>query len=95
MSYEEMERLASAAAEAISPILREMKGRVDALERRLTEAEGKALTYGGTFNRAVTFARNTITTHGGALWLAVRETTGETPGSGDANAWVLIQKSHR
>ena len=87
--------IAKAMVDAVAPVIRAQKKRIDALERRVAEAEAKALRYGGIYSRGITYAPNTLCTADGALWLSIRSTIGEKPGSGDACPWVLIQKAHR
>jgi hypothetical protein len=52
--------------------------------------------YEGIYREGVTFTRNAITTHGGALWIATRDTAAK-PGSNDSEdtGWAMCAKSAR
>jgi hypothetical protein len=70
-----------------------IKGRFDALEQRIAklEAQPKALTYCGTWQRAAEYVRHQGTTHRGQLWVSVAESTRAEPGT---NADWQLRRTH-
>jgi hypothetical protein len=65
----------------LAPLLR----RLDALERHPPSPH-----YAGTYEQGKTYARGSLTTRSGGLWLALEHTT-QLPGQSDQ--WKLIVKS--
>lgn len=81
--------VADALVEGMAPIIDRLK----AIEARLAETEQKALTYAGVHSRAVAYGPNSLVTCDGALWVSIKSTTGDRPGSGADNPWVLVSKA--
>ena len=78
--------LAEAIAEGVQPIVDKLKS----LEARLAEVEGRGLKFCGIYQRASTYARGSVVTDGGSMWIALREVEGEQPGKSDG--WQLAVK---
>lgn len=67
--------------------------RIDQLERRLAEVEGEPLAYKGTHEVGRLYERNSVVTHAGSMWVALRRTQ-QRPGDG-GDAWQLAVKAGR
>lgn len=67
--------------------------RIDQLERRLAEVEGEPLAYKGTHEPGRLYERNSVVTHAGSMWVALRRTQ-QRPGDG-GDAWQLAVKAGR
>lgn len=65
--------------------LADLRQRHDALLER-------AMTFGGTFNRGVTFERGAWVLHAGSSWVALRRTSGAVPNL-SPDDWLLTSKS--
>jgi hypothetical protein len=70
--------------------------RIAGLEKRIEDLEQRqksepAVTYGGTYKAGEGYASGQLVTKGGALWLAI-ENTSRVPGTEDSG-WRLIVKS--
>jgi len=70
----------------------ELAARVLAIEAQLSvlAARPKGLSWGGIWGEGEVHAKNTLTTRGGGLWLAERDTE-QQPGAPDSG-WRLIVK---
>ncbi len=70
-------------------------GELRSLSLRVQEIEARGLSYEGTFQRAQSYRRGSAVTHGGSLWIALRQVeAGETPGI-THGAWQLAAKAAR
>ena len=71
-----------------------LKKRNEELEARIAELEARpqGLAYGGTWTKSSRYMAGHCATHGGALWFAVADSKGCTPG-GSEGAWKLMAKS--
>lgn len=69
-----------------------LKGKFDAIERRLAEIEAKAMRYQGSYQRAIAYKRGSACTHNGALFVAVRDAA-EDEQPGKSSAWQLTSKT--
>lgn len=60
---------------------------------RLDEIETRGFRYRGVHQRAETYKRGDLVTHGGSMWAATRPVDdGAVPGEGSTNPWVLAVK---
>ncbi|SFN53811.1 hypothetical protein [Dokdonella immobilis] len=71
--------------EAVEPITK----RLDAFEQSM---EGRGLKFMAKYNRAVRYQKGDMTTFGGSLWVASRETT-DAPGAG--SDWTRMLTTDR
>jgi hypothetical protein len=89
----DQDALASVIADSIAAALAPLRAKIAALEaqQQALEQKGLAVEYRGIFQRGTTYARGTLVTQKGGLWLALATTT--TPPGSDAMQWRLIVKS--
>jgi hypothetical protein len=78
----------------VGEILQQHKSQVAAIELRIVRleaalAERAALKYLGTFKAEKTYSENTLITHDGSLWIALKSTREKPGASGD---WQLCCK---
>lgn len=81
-------------ARSVRKRLDPITAKIEALEARVAELEGRSLadTYGGVHDSERAYQRGTTITHDGALWLAVGDAeAGARPGK--SAAWRMILKS--
>ena len=72
---------------AIAELLRQVNGRLDALERDVNEV--RAFRYCGVWSEHQQYNANDFATHNGSVWHC-RESTRQRPG--DGNVWSLAVK---
>lgn len=88
------EKLARSVSSAIKPHLQKLYARTSDLEQRLAALEASqtkslADSYRGTFLTGTKYARGDLLTHGGSLFLCMRDTSSK-PETDDS--WRLIVK---
>ena len=86
-------RTLSAVTDAVVEAIRDQRRRVDAFEARLVALETRPPTpkYQGVFAEGKSYARGSLCTRKGGLWLALTDTT-DAPGTA-ATQWKLVVKS--
>lgn len=64
---------------------------VRGLEARLDRLEAESLSYRGVWTPGTAYPKSACVTHGGAVWLATRDTS-DKPHGGEHSPWKLIAK---
>src|SRR5688500_4616052 len=95
MNAKEQEAIAAGVIETIKRAVDPLKEKVAQLESEVAalKVTPKSLDYHGTWQRAALYNRHEGTTHKGAIWVCVAETSrGNEPGS--SPDWQLATKAH-
>lgn len=81
-----LEASTRATGRVVGKELRELRMRVDALERDQRDSK-----FCGVWQRAADYKRSNFATHDGSLWVALRDCSGSKPGDDPAD-WQLCVK---
>lgn len=83
-------RAIDVVADGMKAAVQPLREELDAL--KLEREKSASMRFHGVHQRALDYPRGAAVTHGGALWLAVRDVSaGEQPGTADA--WQLAVKA--
>ena len=82
-------KIAEAVDKGVAARIGPLEGRLESLER-----SGVAVHYEGIFDAARQYTTGSLAARAGSLWLALKTTTGETPGAAP-DAWLLVVKQGR
>lgn len=79
----------------IAPVIKEyVQCEIAPIRKRLIEIETKGVEYRGVYQRAISYQRGALVTHGGSMFCAIKDVTqGVVPGQ--SNDWQLCVKAGR
>ncbi len=78
--------------EALMEAHADLKAENAALQRNFSDFRKNAMSFAGTFNRAVEYTRGDTVLHKGGQWFCAKLSCGETPGEG-STSWVMLEKT--
>lgn len=91
VSREDLREVLKGLAPAIKDYVR---NEIAPIQKRLTEIETKGVEYRGVYQRAISYQRGALVTHGGSMFCAIKDVTqGVVPGQ--SNDWQLCVKAGR